>query len=81
LINYNNYKNLIKFINFKLKTFNIIINIFNFRYHENDRVRHIFERFISLNQHPKNWIKYSKFEEQNHEIGKNIIILLISLIE
>ena len=42
---------------------------FECRYKEIDRARAIFKKFVTCYPMPKNWIKWSKFEEQNGFIG------------
>ena len=43
---------------------------FEQRYGELERARKVFQRFVNVHPQPKNWLKWSKFEEQNGDIGK-----------
>ncbi len=42
---------------------------FEQRYKEHARAKEIFKRFVTCFPQPKNWIKWSKFEEQNGRAG------------
>lgn len=39
------------------------------RYKEVDRARHIYEKFVQVHPDVKNWIRYSRFEEQNGNLA------------
>lgn len=42
---------------------------FEARYKEIDRSREIYKRFVTCYPQPKNWIKWSKFEEKENHLG------------
>lgn len=40
---------------------------------ELERARAIFQRFVNVHPQPKNWIKWSKFEESTGDIGNFVV--------